>query len=281
MIRIGAMFMVFVAVVLSATTPLRAETSPSKIRLQSCVLLAAGEGNLDSIAAVMKVRFVNESAQTLKRIVWRSHTPAGTIDIADSGTFSPGISVYRHPFYKGKTWKTGRFALEIMGPGVCTVIETETADGEIWKATGIAAASIDIPSPPPDSATPVPATFDNPEHNPIGIISCRFSLYWARGAHGTVRFRNLSSRPIDTITFRGLFGAAGIDVVKHGIFTPGTFVNSGDIVRHELPANVYQEYETLDSPASCVAVSAHYVDGTVWQNPSVSPEEPPFPAGFP
>jgi hypothetical protein len=281
MIRIGAMLMVFAAVLLSAATPLSAETSSSKIRLQSCVLDAFGEGNIDSIAAMLKVRFVNESERTLKRIVWRSQTPAGTIDFADSGTFSPGISVYRHPIYKGKASKSGRFALQLMGPGVCTVIQTEAADGEVWKASGIAAAAIDVPSPPPDSATPVPATFDNPEHNPIGIISCRFSLYWGRGVHGTVRFRNLSPRPIDSITFRGLFGEAGIDVVKHGIFTPGAFVNSGDMIRHELPANVYQEYETLDSPASCVAVSVHYVDGTVWQNPSVSPVEPPFPAGLP
>lgn len=281
MIGIGATLVVFAAVLLSAATSLSAETAPSKLRLQSCVLLAAGEGHIDSIAAMLKVRFVNESGQTLKRIVWRSQTPAGTVDIADSGTFSPGVSVYRQPIYKGKAWKAGPFALEIMGPGVCTVIHTEAADGAVWNASGIAPAAIDIPSPPPDSATPVPATFDNPERNPIGIISCRFSLYWGRGAHGTVRFRNLSPRPIDSITFRGLFGDAGIDVVKHGIFTPGAFVNSGDMIRHELPANVYQEYETLDSPASCVAVSAHYVDGTLWQNPSVSPTEPPFPAGVP
>jgi hypothetical protein len=96
-----------------------------------------------------------------------------------------------------------------------------------------------------------------------------------------VRFRNLSPRPIDSITFRGLFGEAGIDVVKQGMFSTGTFVNTGDMIRRDLPANAYQEYESLDSPTSCVAVSAHYVDGSVWQNPSVSPTEPPFPVGVP
>jgi hypothetical protein len=280
MARLIAGLLILATALLSAAIPLRAETSPPRIRLQSCVVRAVGEGNIESIAALMQVRFMNESAQTLKRIVWRSQTPTGTIDIADTGTFSPGVSIYRHPIYKGKAWKVSRNAFQMMGPGLCTVIQTEGADGAIWKATGIAPAAIDIPPSPPDSATPVPPAFDNPEHNPIGIISCRFSLYWGR-SHGTVRFRNLSPRPIDSITFRGLFGEAGIDVVKQGMFSTGAFVNSGDMIRRDLPANAYQEYESLDSPTSCVAVSAHYVDGSVWQNPSVSPTEPPFPVGVP
>jgi hypothetical protein len=144
MIRIGAILMVFAAALLSAATPLSAETSPSKIRLQSCVVRAVGEGNIESIAAILQVRFVNESAQTLKRIVWRSQTPTGTIDIADTGTFSPGVSIYRHPIYKGKAWKVVRNAFQMMGPGLCAVIQTEGADGEIWKASGIAAAAIGI-----------------------------------------------------------------------------------------------------------------------------------------
>lgn len=117
MARPIAGLLVLATALLSAAIPLRAETSPPRIRLQSCVVAAAGEGNIESIAAQMRVRFVNDSLQTLKRIVWRSQTPTGTIDFADAGTFSPGVSIYRHPVYKGKASKFSRPVQPVLGPG--------------------------------------------------------------------------------------------------------------------------------------------------------------------
>ena len=285
MVRVAAGILLLATLLCNAAVPICAEPSPPRIRLSSCVVSASGEGNLDAMAADLRVRFENESTETLKTIVWRAQTPVGTIDFTSNGTFSPQVSVYRVARHRGPAshlsiFVINRTAFDIMGPGVCSVIQTVNAAGEVWQAPGIAPPAIEVPPVPSESAAPVPPSFDNPQHNPIGIISCQFNIGLHRAA-GYVRFRNLSSQKIDRITFRAYFGEAGLDFVLQGAFSPGVVVRAGDMTRRELPPNAYQEYVTLETPTSCVAVSAHYADGTLWENPSVPAAEPPFPVGVP
>jgi hypothetical protein len=270
------------AMLLTAGAPaLRAQTATPQLRVTSCEVVVAGYGGQESTGAQMLVRFENISPDTLKTIVWRAKTPAGTIDFTDRGTFSPRVSIYRRPQQLGAKFHLDPFArphlsLDVMGPGVCSPIQTVTAAGDVWKASGAEPAAIHVPAVPSDSDVTVPATFENPEHNPVGIISCQYTI--VRGhAYGSVRFRNLSPQTIDSITFRAFYGQAGIDFTYNGRFSPNVLIKSGDMSRRDLPANAPDEYVTLDSPSSCVALNARYSDGTLWQNPSVAATAPPFP----
>lgn len=285
MVRFTGGLLLLVLVLSIVAAPIRAEPAPPQIKLSSCVVMATGEGFLSSIAADMRVRFENRSGDTLKTIVWRANTPVGTIDFTDRGTFSPNVSIYRVATHRGRNaivhrFTLNRIAFDLMGPGLCSVIETINAAGETWKAPGIAPAAIDVPPVPQDWYPPVPATYDNPAHNPVGIMSCQFNLGGGR-AWGYIRFRNLSPRTIDRITFRVFFGEAGLDFVNHGSFAPGATVRAGDMTRKDLPPNTYQEYTTLERPETCLAVNAQFADGTLWQNPNAGPTEPPFPVGVP
>lgn len=281
-----ALVFVFGALTIGSTE-VHAQAPASQVNVTKCFVPIAGFGSLDTVAAEMNVTFTNTSPKIINSIVLRAQTPAGTIDFSAAGVFSPGVAVERRLQYRGSHFRAvRRVSLEVSGPAVCSVIEASFADGTSWKSPDRTPASIDIPTPPNDPSVTVPASYDNPAHNPIGIVSCQFTEFtrylWAQGrAYGYVRFRNLSPKPIDAVVIRAFFGPAGIDFANKGAFAPNVDIRVARMERRDLPPNAFSEYETLDAPTSCVAVSVHYSDGTTWQNPSVSATEPAFPVTAP
>lgn len=247
------------------------------IKVDSCYALAAGHGGESTTFSGIMIRFRNMTSTTLRQIVWRASTPAGTMDLIDTGVFSPGVSIRTELGRRGSGFHGPLHStMEVIGPGVCTAIEFRDANGNITKEPAPAPVPFYVPPVPPDSATPVPASIDNPSRDPVGVVSCAFSIVFGR-AYGHVRFRNLSSQVIDRIRFRAFYGMGGIDFDKTGSFAPGVLIDTGDMSRRDLPPHAYSEYVTLDAPSSCTAVEAHYTGGTSWTNPSVGPTEPPFP----
>jgi hypothetical protein len=282
MIRVYVAFTLFLAVLANSCLTLDAQTAAPPVRVTSCFVMAIGRGDAESLGSQMRVRFENQTDATYETMVWRATTPAGTIDFTDHGTFSPRVSIARDLEIRGSKLKFNMWSriypsFELMGPGVCALVQTVSKTGETWVDRAVAPAAIHIPDIPAESAPSVPTTFDNPLHDPIGIISCQFSIVLAR-AFGYVRFVNLSPQPIDQITFRAFFGAGAIDFVQRGTFAPNVRVRPGDMSRRDLPPHTFREYVTLESPTSCVAVNARYADKTVWQNPQADVLEPTFPA---
>jgi hypothetical protein len=94
----------------------------------------------------------------------------------------------------------------------CSVADVQSAAGTEWQAPGFSARLLySIPTPRPDDVTPLPANIDNPTHDPVGIVGCVAEVDRGRTRgigrkNGVallgVRFRNLSSEPIDQIVFR-------------------------------------------------------------------------------
>lgn len=247
------------------------------IHVTSCLVVFIGHGDSASISGGMLVHFENDTAQTLKSITWRANTAAGTIDLTDTGTFSPHVSIVRQPVHWGAAHEPrNRPSLEASGPGTCVPIRTIATDGTVWELPGVLPPELFIAEVPHDSAPSTPATIDNTSHDPIGIVSCQFAIVRGR-AFGHVRFRNLSTHPVKDVQFRAFFGKAGLDFMREGMFSPGVLIDTGDMTRRDLPQNAFGEYLTLDSPSSCTAVNATYADGSVWHNPTISRTEPPFP----
>ena len=271
----------------SGARPSLGDAAAPRIRLQSCLVLFAGSGTIrDNVAASLRARWTIESPQTLKTIVWRTTTEFGTTDFTANGTFSPNVSIYRALDIKGENFhipldKLSLHAAEEMGPGVCSVVRTVNAAGEVWEAPNTPPPAFNVPAPTPATADPIPSTYDNADHDPIGIVSCSFTLQFRGQSWGYVRYKNLSSRTIDSVTFRANFaGGAALDYVNSGRFSPGVTIRA-DIRRGDLPAHTYREYVQPDAPSSCVAVRAHFADGETWLNPRLPAEPPPFPDLFP
>jgi hypothetical protein len=107
-----------------------------------------------------------------------------------------------------------------------------------------------------------------------------------------VRFRNLSSQPIDRVVFRAPYLSGGFDFVDGGSFAPGVLIRSDfqyvfgqravGRLNRELPVATPVDYLSSDEdPSNCMTVSAHFADGTMWQNPDAGPTEPPLPTAPP
>ena len=267
--------LVLCGAVASATT-----VSAPSLRVINCGMDVFGYGGPNVTSALMEIRFENLSAETLTSITWRITTEAGTLDFVDVGRFDPHVTI-THRFRRLHGFWS-RISLEVNDPTSCSAIRTVTKSGDIWTDAAVAPATFFVPPVPQDTSVTTPATFDNPTHNPIGIVSCEFTilphiLTKPPRAYGHVYFRNLSQKAIVHITFRAFFGSAGMDFQQNGTFSPNVLVNTGDMTRYDLPANVVKDYLDLDSPLSCATVSATYLGGSVWQNPDIGPTEPPFP----
>jgi hypothetical protein len=105
----------------------------------------------------------------LTLVVWRERVDRGWIDFPDTGEVAPGAVVTRT-----LSWKRGQFGGRYSTDlGNCSVVETRTSGGIEWKSPEFVSESdYFFPSPRPNDATPVPATLDNPSHDPIGIVGC-------------------------------------------------------------------------------------------------------------
>jgi hypothetical protein len=272
-------FVLLALVLLSGTLASGAQTPPD-LRISRCGMDVWGYGNPQITSQLMSIQFENLSAEALTSITWRITTEAGTLDFVDVGHFEPHVTV-AHTFKRIHGFSS-RVSLEMNDPRACSAIRTVTKSGDIWTEAAVAPATFFVPPVPQDTSVTTPATFDNPSHNPIGIVSCEFTilphiLTKPPRAYGHVYFRNLSQKTIAHITFRAFFGSSGMDFQENGTFSPNTLVNTGDMTRYDLPANVFKDYLDLDSPLSCATVNATYSGGSVWQNPDVGPTEPPFP----
>lgn len=257
-------------------------TAPS-LRVSGCGVAVWGYGGPDDTTAWMFIRFENLSDEVITSITWRVTTEAGTLDFVDVGRFEPHVAILHR--LKRIHKLAPRISLEENGRS-CGAIRTVTKSGNVWTDAEAGPATFYVPPVPQDTNVTIPASLHNPAHNPIGIVSCEFTilpqiLTKPPRAYGHVYFRNLSSQAIKHITFRAFFGSAGMDFQEDGTFSPNVLVNTGDMTRYDLPANAFREYLDLDSPLSCTTVGATYADGTIWQNPSVGPTEPPFPEPLP
>lgn len=265
----------------------RAAASAPPLRVTDCFVDVAGHGGIDSTAAWLKVRFENESDEALTSITWRVTTEAGELDFVDAGHFEPHVPINHFlKRFQALSHVSGRPSLEVDDPRSCKAVRTVAQSGDVWTDPEAGQTTFYVPPVPEDTSITTPPTFENASHDPIGIVSCEFTILprilgKPPRVYGHVRFRNLSKQPIKHVTFRAFFGSAGMDFQEDGAFSPNTLVNTGDMTRYDLPVNVYREYLDLDSPQSCTTVSATYSDGSVWQNPSVSPTEPPFPEPLP
>jgi hypothetical protein len=162
-------------------------------------------------------------------------------------------------------------------PSACMLIGAVTSDGQTWTDPSAMPPSISLPTRPLNDATPVPATIDNAKRDPIGIIGCNVHVHgpldYYRAADLEVRFKNVSSKVIDQITFRAFDGSGGVDFVKQGSYSPGVFILTS-AYRQRLP-DAAAPYESLELADSCAAISATYTDGTVWQAPDAGPTSIP------
>jgi hypothetical protein len=268
----------------------RAQSVAPQLHVVSCTVASIPH------RAVMEVEFRNDTSKELTSIVWRARYGSGWIDFTDKADVLPGATI-KHTLWD--TARVSRLAMQVedsyrSGPENCSVLATQAKSGATWRDERADPAPQRIPTPEPDDARPVPATIDNPLQDPIGIVGCKLIV-----AHGrtrglgrkagrgvlSVRFRNLSDKPIDRIVFRAAYGAGGFDFIFGGVFSPNVLVSSDQYVLGEktgklfrdLPVDTPVDYVSLDEPANCTTVSVRYIGGRLWQNPMVGPTEPPLP----
>lgn len=242
------------------------------------------------------IDFRNHSSVAYRTVVWRVSFGGHGFDFISTAHSVPN-SETRQPIWHARA-DSERPAYNTV-EGSCRAIEAQQDDGQIWKDPNVANAPVigaspsadPLPTARPDAASPFPASFDNPLHDPIGIEACNFGFDTVRrrgyGAMN-IRFRNLSSKTITRIVFRGLYADGGVDFIFGGTFAPGILISSNQwgsaivgkvsrLFRSDLGGNLPPDYNEIDdSPMNCAAVSAQYADGTVWQNP-VLPQAVPLP----
>lgn len=304
----GALFAFLVACVFAATA-LRAQTTDPQSRLFAPPIhvffckVTTGEPNLGD--RMLRLQFRNDSRTTLASIVWRAKYGSGWIDFPDRGKFSPGIVINRQVFLteprRPFDFSTGAFKQKYIGspsPENCSLIEATGEDGTGWGVKPEQSAS--IPPWPSDSASPMPASIDNPLHDPVGIIGCQYTVgvkpveyityMKLRGqASLYVRFRNLAQMAITQVVFRVPYGAGGIDFVEVGTFAPGVLVKSDrfdglprpKLHRDDLPITLPWPVTSLDEADNCTTVNVQFADGTTWQNPTIGLTPAPLPTVTP
>ena len=266
-----------------------AETESPKITVSSCIIGAGGNGRLG-----VEIGFRNDSTETLKSLTWRAAIAGGSMDFADDNGIEPGVAA-THILYQRRIIASKAYYLN--DATNCWLVRTQTSDGREWKSPDFGESNhwpTLFPSQRPDDAPPVPATIDNPTHDPVGIVSCFYYLsgpiFFRKLGSGTlvVRFRNLAPQALEQVVFRAPYLSGGFDFIDGGTFSPGVLISSdryvngvrllGRKLTRDLPADLPGEYATFtDKPENCETVSARFADGSVWQNPSAGPTEPPMP----
>lgn len=249
------------------------------------------------------VRFRNDSPSALTSIVWRGKYGKGFVDFVDDGTFARDLRIDNFVLAEqGSThFNWGGFAFDAVAvaahtlpssglmttnivlppfvslpnPENCSVIRATFDTGETWvnpdAAQQLALLTAPTPIPVP-SATASGAQAELPE--PIAFSRC--TLWVTPRPLVEVTFRNVWTRPADRIVVRAPFGTSAIDFVDQGTFAPDT------VVKHMLKKPVQDElrdqsYISLDDPRDCAIVSAHFADGSTWQNPAIGATPAPLP----
>jgi hypothetical protein len=251
----------------------------------------------------LAVRFVNESSEPLRSIVWRAKYAEYTVDFIDDGTFAPSlqidnyllteqgsthidlgalasdlIEVYHKIQAANKLEKSSVTLPLYLGgddPENCSVVRTTTVDGVTWVNPTLVQASLSLaaqmPAPPPHpspSAAPSGATL------PFEIRHCSLSIGGKAYLH--VSFRNDASTAADRIVVRAPYRTGAIDFVDQGTYASGIWVDHN--VKKALPGA--DAYFSLDEPAACSVVAVHFTDGSSWQNPATG-DAGPLPSPVP
>ncbi|MGZ6246779.1 MAG: hypothetical protein ACXWNM_13510 [Vulcanimicrobiaceae bacterium] len=262
------------------------------ISVLSCIVGAGPDGRPG-----LEITFKNSSTNEYTSIIWRVRLAGGWLDFHDNGDSAPE-QIAKRVLY----WRGGSLTGYYEDRADCSAVAVQTKTGLQWKAPGVdLTPEYSQPTPRPNDATPIPATIDNPNGNPVGIVSCVLDIERGRtrglgrkAGFGVlmVRFRNLSSHVIDRVIFRAKYLSSGVDFIYGGHFSPGALVSSdqrvfgtripGGHLMEELPVSTPVSYASFDDdPGNCGAVSARYEDGTEWQNPSVGATPPPLPTAPP
>jgi hypothetical protein len=236
--------------------------------------------------AILGVRFRNDSTVTLTHIVWRARFESGWIDFPDDGTFSPGIQIDRFLVisrHASGIWAGKRLfpydSTSTDVPENCAVIATTDAGGGTWRDPSAPAAPWRLPPDFAHLAQMYPATLDTPTHQPIGIASCQYEID-GRFTDVRVRFTNLAAVASDSMRLRASYGTGAFAVDVRGDFEPRRLEDHR--VRSTTPrAFPWRNVVTLDDPSKCELLSAHFVDGTIWQSPDATDPLPVTPTPAP
>jgi hypothetical protein len=255
----------------------------------------------------LAVRFRNDGADTLNSIVWRAKYADGTVDFIDDGTFSPDLRIDNFVLAEqgSSRFNWGGLALDalqLVGRGIptgdlmktnlilpqyvsmsdpenCSILRATFEGGETWVNPDLvqqtAMLTARTPVPVPSSA---PAESSNDALAPIQFSHC--TLIVQNRSWAEVSFRNVSTHVADRVVVRARYGKSGIDFVDQGTFAPGA------PIKHYLkkpPSDDLrdQAYYSLDDPRECAVVSAHFVDGSTWQNTSLDASPGPVPTAAP
>lgn len=309
-----ALFSLFFVSVRAAdqTTPAQDATptpvlsaGPAKIHIVSCQV-ASGISSVPQANEIgLAVRFINESPDELKEIVWRAKYGNGYFDFRDDGQFTPGIRIDNFVLFDlGKAhFNPGLIGFILSGqyksaandppraltqlsfqpyigfnePNNCAIIgTTRSSDEATWTDATVPKDHYQLPTPGPSpKATLAPAGLTKP-NDPLDISHCALSLYpVSRGAYLEVGYRNRdATRAVKQIVFRASYGLGTVDFTDVGTFSPDTYI------WHQLrqdPGFSDRHFVGFDDPGACGVVSVDYVDGTNWVNTTISPAVTPPP----
>ncbi|HMC47607.1 MAG TPA: hypothetical protein VKJ77_19975 [Caballeronia sp.] len=256
----------------------------------------------------LAVRFRNDSDVALRSIMWRAKYGKGTVDFIDDGIFTHDVRIDNRVLAEqgSSHFDWGGLALDALfvaaralpgasltttnlvlppyvstsDPENCSIVRATYENGETWRNPQVA----QDPSPflTPRSPIPVPSAMlgqaqtQTPE--PMQFTHC--TLLFAFKQQLDVTFRSVGSRAADRIVVRTAYGKGAIDFVDEGTFAPDT------VFKHRLTKPLTDEtrgisYWSLDDPRDCAVVSAHFTDGSTWQNPSIEAAPGPLPTRVP
>lgn len=264
---------------------LQGQTPASPVHVASC-RVQSGETHLGThdFEATLLVRFENTSSEDLKRIVWRAKYADQWLTFVDDGTFSATQQIDQllllHHHHRSGIWAGNRILFQdytsTNEPENCQVAETTSQSGKIWSTSDPAPPPFVLPTTPPKSAEPVPATLENPLHQPVGVFTCMASMPGDKHINLLVRFGDLAAQEIEDIIFRVPYGSGAFDFDAGGSFAPGISITKRlDAI---VPAvHALGDIQTLERPNSCAVVKARFADGTTWQNSALPAVPPPYP----
>ncbi len=292
-------------VALAPLDGLRAAPAPPHIRVFSCQVMSGFMPRKDDVG--LAVRFRSDGTDTLSSIVWRAKYGNGTVDFVDDGTFSRDLRIDNfvlaeqgssHFNWAGlaldalllgaRSVPTGSLMttnlvlppyVSTADPENCSILRATLDSGETWVNSELVQQSpfLTSPTPPPVSKT-TPGEAQNEALEPMQFSHCTLMLQLKPQVE--VAFSNVSTRVADRVVVRARYGKSGIDFVDEGTFAPGA------VIKHTLKKPLSEDlrdqmYFSLDDPRDCAVVTAHFADGSAWQNPSIDAVPGPVPTAVP
>jgi hypothetical protein len=284
-------------------SPLRAAPAAPQIHIFSCqVTSGSGLPHKDDVG--LAVRFRNDGPAALTSIMWRAKYGTAPVDFIDDGTFTHDVRIDNYVLAEqgSSHFNWGGFALSAMQlaahtvptgsltatnlvlpeyisteyPENCAIVRATFDTGETWVNPDLVQQSILLTKPTPLPLA-VAAQSQGDTLAPVQFSHCTLYLELKPGLD--VVFNNTSSRVADRLVIRATYGKSAVDFVDEGTFAPGALVKHG--LRKPITDDLRSHtYFGLDDPHDCAVVSAHFADGSTWQNPSMDATPAP-PAAVP